>query len=454
MSIPARSRGSSVARARDSYAARHLLVPVQKFIHTESSSGFVLLAAAALALLWVNSPWNSSYHALWNAEVSLRFGPFLLAHSLREWVNDALMVLFFFVVGLEVKREFVHGELSDWRKASLPIAAALGGMVVPAALYAVMNAGTSTSRGCGIPMATDIAFAVGVLALLGDRIPATLRILLLALATVDDIGAILVIAFFYTDQISPIPVLASLLLIFMMVGMWKIGLRKIGYFLPIAVLFWFAVLQSGIHATIAGVVLGLMTPTVAALGQKKYARTATLLLKELAEAEQQGSRERADAILGEVEELTASTETPADRLLRLLHPWSSYVALPIFALANAGVVLTPTAVRAAFVAPETQGILVGLGFGKVAGIVLLSYLAVRLRLVVLPQGVRWAHMAGIGLLGGIGFTVSLFISDLAFANPDNIANAKTGILVVSLLAGLLGFLVLRVSSRSQSSIPG
>lgn len=451
MSIPARSRGSALARARDSYAARHILVPVQKFIHTESSGGVVLLAAAALALLWANSPWASFYEALWRAEASIHLGPVSLSHSLREWINDALMVVFFFVVGLEVKREFVHGELSERRRGALPIAAALGGMLVPAALYTSVNLGQTTVRGWGIPMATDIAFAIGVLALLGNRVPASLRTFLLALAIVDDIGAILVIAVFYTEKISFASIAIAVVLVFLMIGMRRMGIHKLAYYAPVAAMFWFAVLQSGIHATIAGVVLGLLTPVRAALRRHTYTETAGPLIEELANAEAEGDRERGEAILGEIEELTTNTEAAADRLLRWLHPWSSHVVLPIFALANAGVVLTPAAVRAAVVAPETYGIVLGLGMGKLVGIVLFSYLAVRLGLAVQVTGVRWAQMAGVGLLAGIGFTVSLFITDLAFTDARNVANAKTGILVTSALTGLIGFIVLRTTRKLPRS---
>lgn len=453
MTIPARTQGSVQVQASQSYAARQLLLPVQRFIHTESTSGIALLAAAVIALLWVNSAWGASYDSFWNAMASIRIGPFSLAHTVREWVNDALMAVFFFVVGLEVKREFVHGELSALRRASLPIAAAIGGMLVPAALYAALNVGSTTARGWGVPMATDIAFAVGVLALLGNRIPTSLRVFLLALATVDDIGAILMIALFYTDTIAIVPVLTAAFLLLAMLGMRHLGVYEIKYYIPFAVLFWFAILQSGIHATIAGVALGLMTPTRPLLGRSKYVRITQSLLRDLNQAERTRARDHADAFLGAIEQLTSNTEAPADRLLRTLHGWSSFVVLPIFALANAGVVLTPAALWAAQTSREGAGIIIGLGLGKLLGISLFSYAAVKVGFAALPLHVTWTQIAGIGLLGGIGFTVSLFISDLAFNDPVSVANAKTAILLISVVSGALGYLVLRTTSKRAEHPP-
>jgi NhaA family Na+:H+ antiporter len=431
-------------------------VPAQKFIHTESSSGIVLLIAAAIALIWVNSPFGFSYEALWNAKVSFAAGPFTIAHTVREWVNDALMVLFFFVVGLEVKREFVHGELSDRRRASLPVAAALGGMLIPAALYAVVNLGTATQRGWGIPMATDIAFAVGVLALLGDRVPASMRVFLLALATVDDIGAILVIAVFYTEQISVTAVSLAVVLLVLMLAMRSFGVQNLLYFVPAALLFWLAVLESGVHATIAGVVLGLIAPTEPYLSKDTYADSAGPLVSEMRTAVANDDQHHADAVLGEIEELTENTEAPADRLVRLLHPWSSYFVLPLFALANAGVAMSSATLWQALNSPEARGIMLGLGLGKILGIVLFTWAAVRLKIATALRGVGWTQMAGVGLLAGIGFTVSLFITDLAFTNAQNLANSKASILAVSALAGIAGYVVLRVTGGStavRGSVP-
>lgn len=371
MGIPARSRGRALARTRDSYSARRLLLPVQKFVHTEVSGGLVLLAAAVAALVWANSRWAGSYDALWNTEASLRVGRFLLAHLLRDWVNDALMVVFFFVVGLEVKREFLRGELSDWQRASLPVIAAVGGMLVPALLYTVFNYAQPTAHGWGIPMATDIAFALGVLALLGDRIPASLRIFLLALATVDDIGAILVIAVFYSEHLVATALVFALVLIAAMVAMQRLGVRNLLYYAPVAVLFWFAMLQSGVHATIAGVILGFVTPIRPYLTKEAFSEAVPALVSDVQDAIAIGSTDRGEAVLGQIEEITAATEAPADRLIRLIHPWSSFLVLPIFALANAGVVLTTKTFQQALTSPVgvSRGIIVGLVIGKCVGIV-------------------------------------------------------------------------------------
>lgn len=448
MGIPPRSRGTVLVRARTSYAARRLLLPVQKFVHMEASSGVVLLAAAVCALIWANSRWSGSYDALWNTEVSLRTGTHVLSHSIREWINDLLMVGFFFVVGLEIKREFVHGALSGLQRASLPVACAIGGMAVPATLYYVLNAGTAAANGWGIPMATDIAFALGALALLGDRISPSARIFLLALATADDIGAILVIALFYTQHVSLDALAAAVILLALLLAMRKAGVRAIVYYLPIGVLLWLAVLESGVHATVAGVVLGMLVPTEAYWSKEAYADAAEALLRDMRASTCTGG---SDAMLGEMEELTASTEAPADRLVRVLHPWSSYVILPLFALANAGVSLSAHTLNRAFASGATRGVVAGLVIGKVIGIASFGYLAVRFRLATLMEGVEWRHMIGIGLLGGIGFTVSLFITDLAFTDVRLIEVSKLGVLLASLASGIAGFMVLRVLAFSRAT---
>lgn len=449
MGIPPRSRGSAIARARSSLAARRLVLPAQKFVYTEATSGIVLLIAAIVAITWANLSAGNSYEAFWNTEVSVHFGQFILAHNLREWINDALMVVFFFVVGLEVKREFVHGELAEWRRASLPVVCALGGMLVPAALYLLFNSGQPTVRGWGIPMATDIAFALGVLALVGDRVPSSVRVFLLALATVDDIGAILVIALFYSGRVSLVALVFALVLIAVMIVMGRLGVQNVLYYVPFAVLFWFAVLESGVHATIAGVVLGLITPAKPHIQRRAFLQFAEGALDDLKNAVAARDNERAEAVLGEMGELTSATEPLADRLVRILHPWSSYLVLPVFALANAGVRFTMDTAGAALWSPATRGVITGLLLGKVIGIVCFAAIAVRLRIASLMAGVRWSQMAGVGLLGGVGFTVSLFISDLAFTDPAITAQAKIGVLVASVTAGLLGLVVLAANGSRK-----
>jgi Na+:H+ antiporter, NhaA family len=430
-----------------------VLLPAQRFFYTESTSGIVLLGAAATALIWVNSPVGSSYEQFWRTHFTVRVGGVLLSHSLREWINDALMVLFFFVVGLEVKREFVCGALSNRRNATLPVIAALGGMVVPAALYAAFNASQPTTHGWGIPMATDIAFALGVLALVGDRISSAARIFLLTLATADDIGAMLVIAVFYSSNISPGALVGSLAIIAVIIAMRQVGIRSIHYYVPVGLVLWLTVLQSGVHATLAGVVLGLLTPTKANFRRDTFAEEAEQLIAGLKTALRNSDDNSADLVLGQVQELAQGTESPADRLLRILHPWSSFLVLPLFALANAGVPLTAAMAGQAFSSPVSRGVAIGLLFGKVVGIVVFSWLAVRIKVAQQIAGLNWIQFGGIGVLAGIGFTVSLFITDLAFQDAAPVAEAKAAILFASALAGLVGYFILRFApsvSRSPS----
>ncbi len=450
MVLSSRSRGAAQTRAEQSYVTRRLVLPLQRFLYTETSSGILLLLSAVAALIWANGSWSASYENFWHTPVSVQIGGFSLAHDLREWINDALMVLFFFVVGIEVKREVKHGELAGVRRAALPVIAALGGMLVPALLYASLNWRRAGSRGWGIPMATDIAFALGVLALAGKRVPASARVFLLALATVDDIGAILVIAVAYTERVAAIPLLSAVFLVAVIIGMRRFGVMNLLYYVPVAALFWFAVMQSGVHATIAGVVLGLLMPTEAYFSPAVFVGRAAHAVGNFDAARSRGDSETAAALLGELDQLTAGTESPAERVLRLLHPWSSFLVLPLFALANAGVPLSAAVVGHALSSRITLGVVLGLLLGKAVGITLFTLLAVRLRVVRPIHGLSTAQLAGIGLLGGIGFTVSLFIADLAFAEPALTSYAKTGILLASVMAAVAGYLALRFSSPAQA----
>jgi NhaA family Na+:H+ antiporter len=443
MQVPARSRGSVLAKADTSFVAQRILLPAQRYFHTEITSGLMLLIAATVSLIWANSSAADSYGRFWTSDVSIHFGGFSVSHTLREWINDALMVVFFFVVGLEIKREFVHGELSGWKRSSLPIICALGGMIVPAALYLAFNRGTQTAHGWGIPMATDIAFSLGVLSLAGDRIPSSARIFLLALATVDDVGAILVIAIFYTDHLAFIPLVWAAVTVATMVVMRRLGVRTAASYIPVGVLFWFAVFRSGVHATVAGVVLGLLTPTEPVRDKKSYSDLARDLVGGIGDAVKTNDNDSAEALLGKIEQLTTDTEAPADRLVRILHPWSAYVVLPLFALANAAVTFNLGVLRTAFFNPVTLGVAVGLFFGKCVGITGFAYLATRLRLGNLAPGLAWTHVGGLAMLGGIGFTISLFISDLAFKEPMAVDMAKIGVFAASVLSGAVGFVLLR-----------
>lgn len=427
---------------------------MQAFLQTEGLSSATLLAAALLALAWANSPWHASYSRVWETHLGIDVGLFSIREDLRHWINDGLMAIFFYVVGMEIKRELVEGDLSNTRRAALPVVAALGGMVIPALFYLALNAGGAAVRGWGIPMATDIAFAVGVLLLLGDRVPAPLRIFLLALAVVDDLGAILVIAIFYAKGFSlPALGVAALLLGVIAAMRWG-GMRSTAAYLLVALLFWAAVYKSGIHSTIAGVVLGLLTPTRPWFSLYHFSGSVQKILRRFRRALDQGDFDRAEALMGQIEELSRGTEPPLDRRLRKVHHWSSFVILPLFALANSGVVLSGETLKDVAVSRPAWGVALGLFLGKPLGIIALSWLAVRLRWAALPTGATWSQMVGVGMLAGIGFTVSLFVTELAFDEPRWTSEAKIAILIASALAGLGGYAFLRVTTRGARSIPG
>ena len=451
---------------RDRPVPRAVIQPVQAFLSTEAAGGVVVLAAALVALVWANSPASDSYDALWNTEIGLDLGGFRLAEPLRAWINDLLMAVFFFVVGLEVKREFVHGGLRDPRAAALPIICAVGGMVVPAVLYLALNAGGEGARGWGVPLATDIAFALGALALLGSRVPAALKVFLLTLAVVDDIGAILVIAVAYSDGIALGWIgLALAGLVAVVVGQ-RIGVRALPFYVVAAGLVWLGVFESGIHATIAGVALGLLTPARPFQPPEAVAFDARDHLDRVCRRPPDGvADEDEQSTLLHVGGLVGEAVSPLERLQRSLHPWTSHVVLPLFALANAGIALDPANLGAALVEPVTLGVIAGLVLGKPLGVLAAAALAVSTRLAPLPDGVRWRQLAGVGLLAGIGFTVSLFIAGLAFppgpaelrgpggdrqagvAEQASLGHAaRLGILVASLLAGTAGVALLARTS--------
>lgn len=436
-------------QAEHSYIARHVGLPTQAFVRTEAASGVILLAAAVAAIVWANSPWDESYSDLWETTMTVDVGLFSISEELRVWVNKALMTFFFFVVGLEIKRELVHGELGDLRRAALPAVAALGGMAVPALLFLLLNAGGEGGRGWGIPMATDIAFALGVLALLGRRIPSEVRVFLLVLAIADDIGAIVVVAIFYAESLSFGALGVALVLLGVIVAMRRLGVQGANGYFIVGGLFWVAVLETGIHATIAGVVLGLLAPASPYFTKKTYAESMGTLMTGFREAVAEGDEEKAEMVLGQVEELTEGTEAPLERLERLLHPLTSYAVIPLFALANAGLDLSGGVLQDSISSPVTLGIILGLVIGDPLGIVAFSWVAVRLGITSLPTGMRWAHMVGIGLLGGMGFTVSLFITGLAFEDAELVSEAKVGILAASVIAGLAGYAFLRAFGTDQ-----
>ncbi len=421
---------------------------LERFVHSETSGSILLFAATVAALVWANSPWSASYFALWKLPLQLGRRP-LLSMDLHHWIDDGLMVLFFLVVGLEIKREIVKGELASFRQAALPIMAALGGMILPALIYFVLNREGVGAHGWGIPMATDIGFALGVLALLGKRIPSSLRVFMLALAIVDDVGAILVIAFFYTPSISLLALAAAGGLLVVLIGL-SVRRAPLAVYAVVGICFWAAVLSSGVHATIAGVILGLVAPITPKYRPEQLAESAEPLLKNFRDQILSQNKTSAEATITELDELLRGTDSIAERLERSVHPWVCFLILPLFALASAGTALSTTQLKLAYSSPIALGIFLGLLLGKAVGITLLSFLAVKFKIAAMADGLTWNGIAGVGLLAGVGFTVALFISGLSFEDPTLVAIAKVAVLAVSLSAGCVGYLYLRFTLKSNS----
>jgi NhaA family Na+:H+ antiporter len=433
-----------------------LVRPFQEFASRETSGGILLLACTLVALVWANSPWAQSYAALWHTRLTIGLASFNLSKELHFWVNDALMAVFFFVVGLEIKRELLAGELASPRQAALPILAALGGVVVPALLYTALNANGTGARGWGIPMATDIAFAIGVMALLGNRVPLGLKVFLTALAIVDDIAAVLVIAVFYTADLAwgALGVAAFCLLLALAVN--RLGVRHPLPYALIGAVLWVTVLQSGIHATIAGVLLAFMIPSRTAVNQRDFLQHGRAVLDHFERAAQ---TEPFD-ILSDIEQQIAvealedaceKVQPPLHRLEQALHPWVTFLIMPLFALANAGVSFSGDLGKL-IAQPIALGVVLGLVLGKPIGVMLASWLAVRLGLASLPENVSWRHIHGAGWLAGIGFTMSLFMTGLAFTDDGHLTAAKLGILIASMCAGVAGSAIL-VRIPQDSSHP-
>jgi NhaA family Na+:H+ antiporter len=408
---------------------------LERFLQIQAASGIVLLVAAAIALLWANSPWGASYAHLWHTPIGLRVGDFAFERPLEWFVNDGLMVIFFFVVGLEIRRELAHGELSEVKRALLPAGAALGGMLAPALIYLMCAGGAATRSGWGVPTATDIAFAVGVLALLGKRVPPALRVLLLTLAVIDDLGAIIVIGVFYSSGIalSGLGVaLAGVATIFLM---QRLGVRsRVAYLAP-GVVVWAGVAASGVHPTIAGVIVGLVTPVQAWLGPGGFLVSMQRELEALTATPHDG-HELAER-LKHIALVRREAQSPAEGLIEALHPWVAFGIMPLFALANAGVVvsgfdLTPEATRA------SVGVVLGLVIGKPLGVLVACAVLLKLRVASLPAGLSWRHLGVLGAVAGIGFTMALFVAQLAFSDAALLAAAKLGILCATALASILG----------------
>ena len=398
--------------------------PLVDFLHREASAGILLVIAAAIAIAWANSPWSGGYDNIWNTHFAVDLGGRVLELSLREWVNDLAMVLFFFVAGLEIKRELTHGELRDPRQAALPIIGAFGGMVVPALIYAIVNAGGDGSRGWGIPMATDIAIVMGVVAMLGTRAPSWAKLFLLALAIVDDIGAIVVIAIFYSEGVSFVWLAVAGLALAVAIVI-RSRVPWIGAYLALGAICWFALHQASIHPTLAGVAFGLASPVTPTRSR--------VLIDESAMQDQSGF-----SAAWEVSRQARATVSVVEWLQNRLHPWSAFVVVPVFALANAGVHVEISELGGMVSNPVTWGVILGLVVGKTVGISLATLIAVKLRIGRLPRGVTPRYVIGAAALGGIGFTVSLFVTELAFGESILGEDARLGVLVASILAGVIG----------------
>jgi len=413
-----------------------LVGPFTRFLHVEAASGIVLLLFTAAALALANSKLAEEFLGIWRIPLGFEIGDFQIRHSLKHWINDGLMAVFFFVIGLEVKREIVLGELRDLRRAALPIAAAIGGMLVPAAIYLSLQAGQPAERGWGIPMATDIAFVVGCMAVLGSRIPHGLRVLLLSLAIADDIGAILVIAIGYTEAIHWGALAWGVAGIAGVSALARLGVRSFGFYTALGAGIWFAFHESGIHATIAGVVIGLMTPARAYLSETTFGQILSRATEVIRGGGFEGVSDRAGRVR-RFRQAAREVISPVEYLEGFLHPWVAFLIMPLFAFANAGVPFQLSDLGD----PVALAVGISLVMGKPLGIVAVSALAVRMGLANLPQGVGWGAILGGGFLAGIGFTMALFIGELALEGPALNA-AKVGILAGSAVAAILGVAIL------------
>lgn len=422
-----------------------LVGPFQEFAQLESSGGILLICCTALALAWANSPWSASYSHLWHTNLTFGFAGGVFSEPLHFWINDGLMAVFFLLVGLEIKRETLAGELASFKKAALPAAAAIGGMLVPAAIYVLFNHGGSGVSGWGIPMATDIAFALGVVALLGDRIPLSLRVFLAALAIADDIGAVLVIAFFYTATISTVHLAVAGLFLLALMLLNRAGAHHPAGYVILGTGLWLAFVHSGIHATVAGVLLAMTIPARRRIDGRAFLGKSEKILKEFRRAEEVGETIDAAATKSTALHVLARNcdraESPMLRFEHALAPWVSYVIMPVFALANAGVALG-AGIGEKLSHPISLGIICGLALGKPLGVFGFSWLSNRVGLATLPVAANWRQILGVGVLAGIGFTMSLFIADLAFGSTPLLEVAKIGILVGSLVSGVVGAFIL------------
>jgi len=421
--------------------------PFVRFAKMEAAGGIVLLASTILALVWSNSPWQHSYEQFFETHISIGFGKFMLTENRHEWINDGLMSIFFFLVGLEIKREILVGELSSLRKAAFPFMAALGGMVVPAAIYVAIVHHPQFRSGWAIPLSTDIAFTLGLLTFFGSRIPVTLRVFVTALAIVDDIFAVAVIAIFYSSEIHYVTLAIGVACVLVSMVMNLLGVRKPVFYAAIGIVVWWAVLKSGVHATVAGILLAFTIPARTFLEKSEFLKQGRWLLDRLESAPPNSFEEH--SVIHTLELNVQMVESPLHRIEHELQPWISFLVMPLFALANAGVDVTHN-FHGAVKHPVSFGILFGLFAGKPVGILLFSFVAAKTRLGIVPDGVSWRQIFGAAWLCGIGFTMSLFIAGLAFDDEGLLNVSKIAVLVASLVSGICGCLVLARSRQPKA----
>jgi Na+:H+ antiporter, NhaA family len=435
-------------------AFRRIATPFEHFIHAQTTTGLMLVFMTILALLLANSPFAESYLHFFHINIDFNVGSWALSHSLHHWINDGLMAVFFFIIGLEIKREITAGELSNLKVAMLPIIAAVGGMIFPAMIYLYFNAGEAGANGWGIPMATDIAFAITALVLLGKRVPTALVTFLVALAIVDDLGAVLVIALFYTETINMLPLGLAGAMFLLMIVLNRFGIHAILPYFIVGLFMWFFMLESGVHATIAGVLAALTIPSKPKKTPDSFSLDTINLVKEYEKYPIQDNymmHEKQKALLQNIKDKIDAVGTPAARLEHTLHLPVALVIIPLFALANAGIAIDFSSIGNTILEPVSLGIISGLVFGKVIGIFGLSWLAIKLKIAQLPKGSTMSQIFGVSFLGGIGFTMSIFVADLAFiSSPELILQAKVGILSASLFAGLFGFFWLKYIARREA----
>ncbi len=423
---------------------------IKSFVKGASFGGMLLIFVTIIGLVWANSKFYDSYHHLWhNVEFGLSLGSWELKSSLHHWINDGLMALFFFTIGLEIKREVLAGELSSVKKATMPIVAAIGGMLVPALIYAAINFNNPQNiTGWGIPMATDIAFALGIMSLLGNKVPLNLKVFLTALAIADDLGAIMIIAIFYTDAINVAELInAAIFFGVLVIANW-IGIRKTAFYAIVGLLgVWMSFVFSGVHATVAGVLIAFTIPVKAKVSEQSYIEMASSYIEKFSKKQSNDSpllTNEQSHIVSEMNKLTEEAQPPLQKLEHALHPFAIYFILPLFALANAGVHIEGNLMDLVM-HPVSIGIVAGLVLGKFLGIAIFSKLVVALKWSELPEGVSWGHIYGVGFLAGIGFTMSIFISDLAFESEELAKVAKVGIFIASFLAAVIGYFFLKYS---------